>query len=102
MSQLILAGGLSDDILNLKKYQIASDTILPANGFLLFTQAMNFGVGANDSGNLAGFGLSEYGETIYLSSGSSGELNGKTTVFLNRLAHHLMEYLWVDLNQQML
>ena len=44
--------------------------------FVVFTQTNHFGVGANDSGNLEGFGLSEYGETIYLSSGASGELNG--------------------------
>ena len=68
---------LSDEQIQLKKYQITSGTTLyNANGFLVFTQTDHFGVGANDSGNLEGFGLSEYGETIYLSSGDSGELSG--------------------------
>ena len=67
---------LSDDETQLKKYQISSGTTLPANGFVVFTQTNHFGDGANDSGNLEGFGLSEYGETIYLSSGALGELSG--------------------------
>lgn len=67
---------LSDDNDQLKKYQIASGTTIPANGFIVFTQTNHFGVGATDLGNLEGFGLSEYGETLYLSSGAAGELNG--------------------------
>ena len=66
----------SDDETQLKKYQIASGTTVPADGFVVFTQTNHFGDGANDLGNLEGFGLSEYGETIYLSSGSLGELSG--------------------------
>ena len=67
---------LSDDKSQLKKYQIPSGTALAANGYIVFTQTSQFGVGAADAGNLEGFGLSEYGETIYLSSGASGELSG--------------------------
>lgn len=67
---------LSDDADALKKYQIANGTIIPAGGYLVFTQNNNFGVGANDTGNLSGFGLSELGETLFLSSGANGNLSG--------------------------
>ncbi len=67
---------LSDDKDELKKYQIAPETILAANGYTVFTQNGNFGTSSNDSGKVQDFGLSEYGESIYLSSGSEGELGG--------------------------
>lgn len=67
---------LSDNKDQLKKYQIAEGTIIPANGYVLYTQINHFGIGASDAGNLEGFGLSEHGETLFLSSGSDGELNG--------------------------
>jgi len=59
---------LSDDKQNLLKYRIADGTILAAGAYLMRTQADNFGVAAADAGCLVGFGLSEYGDDVYLSS----------------------------------
>jgi hypothetical protein len=53
---------LSDNDLNLTKYQIPSTTI-PANGYVVFTEAGNFG---------AYFALSENGETVYLTGKKDG------------------------------
>ncbi len=82
-SSPISIGGwfLSDDIEELKKYQIANGTIIPANGFITFTQNSNFGDNANDSGIISSFGLSEHGETLYLSSGIQGNLAGGYSIF---------------------
>lgn len=71
---------LSDDKEELKKYQIATGTLLPANGYLVFTQNGNFGTASNDQGKIQSFGLSEYGENVYLSSGSAGVLAGGYSV----------------------
>ncbi|NLH16751.1 MAG: hypothetical protein GX455_09235, partial [Phycisphaerae bacterium] len=62
---------------NKMKYEIASDTILPRNGFAVFYQDLHFGNPA-DPGCHAPFALSEGGETIYLQSGQGGALTGYT------------------------
>jgi hypothetical protein len=67
---------LSDSLDDLMKYQIASGTTLPAGGYIVFAQESNFGVTSSDPGKLTGFGLSELGETVFLSSGSEGILGG--------------------------
>jgi hypothetical protein len=59
---------LSDDVNSLLKYQFADGTVIAAGGYLLVTQTYNFGDGASDAGCLVGFGLSEYGDAVYLSS----------------------------------
>ncbi len=72
---------LSDDRDNLKKYQIAAGQSIPPYAYKVFTQDDNFGSLANDPGRLTGFGLSELGEDIYLSSGSGGNLTGGYSVW---------------------
>jgi len=67
---------LSDDLNDLKKYQIAAGTSIAAGGYRVFTQEANFGVSSADPGKITGFGLSELGETVFLSSGSNGTLSG--------------------------
>ena len=67
---------LSDNLDDLKKYQIASGTSIPAGGFAVFTQDAHFGLASSDPGKLTGFGLSELGESIFLSSGSDTNLSG--------------------------
>jgi hypothetical protein len=67
---------LSDSSDDLKKYQIASGTSIPAGGYIVFTQDANFGATATDPGKLTGFGLSELGEEVFLSSGTGGNLSG--------------------------
>ncbi|MCK4291551.1 MAG: lamin tail domain-containing protein [Planctomycetes bacterium] len=66
---------LSNDKENLAKYQIASDTWVPANGYRVFTATENF-ANLADPGTQVRFRLSELGETVYLSSGSGGNLAG--------------------------
>jgi hypothetical protein len=59
---------LSNDGLNLTKYQIATGTILPANGFILFNQQSNFGNAGNPGVSVA-FTLDEVnGAQIYLTN----------------------------------
>lgn len=67
---------LSDSIDELRKYQIAPGTLIAAHGYVVFTQQANFGVTSTDPGRLTGFGLSELGESVFLSSGSGGNLSG--------------------------
>ena len=71
---------LSDDPKELKKYRIAEGTSIPPYGYKVFTQDDNFGSSANDSGRLVGFGMSELGEGVYLSSGADGDLAGGYSV----------------------
>ncbi|MBI9016184.1 MAG: lamin tail domain-containing protein [Phycisphaerae bacterium] len=66
---------LSDSASNLQKYQIASNTIIPANGYIVFTQSDHFGNPLN-TGSLDQFALSENGETVCLSSGANDQLTG--------------------------
>ena len=67
---------LSDSLDDLKKYRIASGTSIAAGGYVVFNQEDNFGLTSSDPGKLTGFGLSELGESIFLSSGSGGSLSG--------------------------
>ncbi|HUT12474.1 MAG TPA: lamin tail domain-containing protein [Thermoguttaceae bacterium] len=68
---------LSDDIGQPQKFVIPGDpgtpfapgnTILPAGGYLVFNQVEHFGVGSGHPGSLIGFGLSEHGDEVILSS----------------------------------
>jgi hypothetical protein len=78
-SQAINIGGwfLSDDNRDpnvIRKYEIPPVTIIAAGGYQVFVQATSFG-------NLSQppekrFGLSEGGETVYLYSGSNGQVTG--------------------------
>lgn len=71
---------LSDDRNNLKKYRIAAGQSIAAYGYKVFTQDDNFGSLAADPGRLVAFGLSELGESVYLSSGTGGNLGGGYSV----------------------
>ena len=69
---------LSDDNdteLERMKYRITADTIVPANGYIVFNQNEHFGNTA-DPGCSQPFQLSENGEAVYLQSGSNGVLTG--------------------------
>ncbi|WP_246046722.1 lamin tail domain-containing protein [Pontiella desulfatans] len=57
---------LSDSRGNLQKYEIPAGTIIPANGYTVFTEYSHFG---------SAFALSEHGDSVYLSSGSGGSLS---------------------------
>ncbi len=72
--QAINIGGwfLSDTKLDLTKYQIAPDTWIPAQGYLVLTENDHFGVGSGDPGAHEPFALSEHGDDVYLSSNASG------------------------------
>jgi hypothetical protein len=61
---------------DLRKYQIRAGTVLGAGQHLLFTYDANFGPAAADPCRLIGFGLSEHGETVYLTSALNGTLTG--------------------------
>jgi hypothetical protein len=77
---------LSDDIDDLKKYEIASGTSIPANGYKVFTSVANFRNSGGDDGCHTEFGLSELGEDVYLSSGSGaygGDLSGGYSITEN-------------------
>lgn len=64
----------SNDLTTIRKYEIPADTILPGNGFLLFSEDVTFGSPALPADKQ--FGLSEAGETVHLFSGLSGEVTG--------------------------
>jgi len=66
---------LSDDDSDFTKYEIASGTAIPANGYIVFYEDIHFGNPAN-SGCHVPFALSENGETLYLHSGRDGQLTG--------------------------
>ncbi len=59
---------LSDDPAQPLKYTIAEGTILPAGGFLTFTEADNFGPDTGDPGSAEAFALSEHGDEVVLTS----------------------------------
>jgi PKD repeat protein len=66
---------LSDDALALQKYEFPEGSIVPAQGFLVVSEHLDF----NSAGNPAAlipFALSEGGEEVFLSSGSGGVLTG--------------------------
>ena len=66
---------LSDDEQDLKKYEIPDTTIIEPYGYIVFYEDLHFGNPATP-GSHSPFGLSENGETLYLHSGSNGELTG--------------------------
>jgi len=65
---------LSDDAEDLTKYQIgaAAPVGIDGGGFLVFTEAANFGQVAGDPGKSTFFALSEFGETVYLTCSPDG------------------------------
>jgi len=65
---------LSDDGSRLDKYRIADGTIIPAGEYLVFYEDMHFGEASADPGRLVPFALSDLGETVHLSSATSGVL----------------------------
>ena len=98
---------LSDDEQNLKKYEIPDVTIMEPYGYVVFYEDLHFGNASSSLGmkmflhpephyplftlsHIApplftlsgdeGFGLSENGETLYLNSGSDGELTGYSDI----------------------
>jgi hypothetical protein len=61
---------LSNDALNLTKYQIQPNTIIPANGFLVFTETQSFGnPAALGTGTAFNFGTLH--EDVYLTNNST-------------------------------
>jgi hypothetical protein len=66
---------LSDDEQDLKKYEIPATTIMEPYGYVVFYEDLQFG-NPDATGAHTPFGLSENGETLYLNSGSDGELTG--------------------------
>ncbi len=70
---------LSDDGTNLQKYRIPTGTVLPAGGYVVFNENANFGPLSTDPGRLVGFGLSDVGETVYLSSAVNNVLTDYRT-----------------------
>jgi hypothetical protein len=66
---------LSDDAADLKKYEIPDTTIIGPHGYIVFYEDLDFGF-SEAPGAHSPFGLSENGETLYLNSGSNGELTG--------------------------
>ncbi|MDH4203529.1 MAG: lamin tail domain-containing protein [Phycisphaerae bacterium] len=69
---------LSDDDssdINIRKYELQTGSIVPANGYLTLEQDVTFGNIAAPGCNIA-FGLSEGGETVYLYSGAAGAVTG--------------------------
>ena len=55
--------------------------MIPANAYIVFNQRDHFGVNASDPGVIEGFGLSEHGESIFLTSGEQGAITGEYSVF---------------------
>ncbi|MBN2685541.1 MAG: CotH kinase family protein, partial [Pontiellaceae bacterium] len=55
---------LSDDPKTPRKYRIADGTILPAHGYYVFYEDLNFGIESPDPGALIPFALSENGDTV--------------------------------------
>ncbi|MFH1370812.1 MAG: lamin tail domain-containing protein [Planctomycetota bacterium] len=59
---------LSDNDSNLMKYRFATGTTIPANGYIVVREDVNFGDAASDPGRLIPFALSENGEMVCLAS----------------------------------
>lgn len=70
---------LSDSASDLKKYRIPRGTIIPGDGYLVFYEDANFGVSSTDTNKITGFGLSDTGETVYLSSAVDDQLSDYQT-----------------------
>jgi len=75
--QAIDIGGwfLSDDVNDLTKYRLPTDTRIAGNGYVVLYQDKHFG-NTDDPGCKKPFALSRSGETLYLHSGSGGVLTG--------------------------
>jgi len=58
----------------IRKYEIPAGTIVPANGYLVFTEDTSFGSPLQPAEKR--FGLSENGETVFLFSGLDGQVTG--------------------------
>jgi hypothetical protein len=67
---------LSDDTDNLTKYRIKAGTILAPGAYLVLSSDANFGPASSDTGKIASFGFSEYGETAYLTSSDGTVFTG--------------------------
>ncbi len=65
---------LSDSASDLLKYRIPAGTIIPADGYLVFYENLNFGVASVDTNKITAFALSDVGETVYLSSAVNDQL----------------------------
>ena len=65
---------LSDSKSDLRKYQIAADTVLLPNGYLVFYENETFGEMSQDSGKRTAFALNENGDTVYLFAPGEGIL----------------------------
>jgi hypothetical protein len=70
---------LSDDKDDLKKFEIQTMPSIPSGWYVVFDQDSHFGDEDNPGCNTA-FALSENGESVYLTSGSGGELTGYSEV----------------------
>ncbi len=66
---------LSDNNSNFTKYAIATGTTIPANGYVVFHEVLDFG-NAADPGSNVQFAFSENGETAYLTSGDGTNITG--------------------------
>ncbi len=77
-SQPINIGGwwLSDSTTNLTKYQIAAGTTIAAGGYLVLSDAKNYGAGSGDPGAHTPFVLSKYGFSVCMSSNAGGVAGG--------------------------
>ncbi len=76
-SSAIDIGGwfLSDSGVNLLKYRIPVGTVIPSGGYLMLYENTNFGDLSVDPGRITPFGLSDIGETLYLSSAVNDQLS---------------------------
>ncbi len=69
---------LSDDANDPAKFIIADNTLLPAQGYMVFYQSVHFG-NNNNPGTQTPFGLSASGETFYVQAATQGEPLGFST-----------------------
>jgi hypothetical protein len=68
---------LSDSDIDRMKYEIAAGVSIPDNGYVVFYEDQHFN-NAADPGCHTPFGLSENGETVYITSGQGGVMTGYT------------------------
>ena len=69
---------LSDDVTDLQKFEIPSETIMAPHDYWVFYEDHDFG-DPNRSGSRVPFALSEHGEILQLYSGREGRLTGYST-----------------------
>lgn len=65
---------LSDSGADLLKYRIPVGTIIPAGGYVTFYENTNFGAASVDVNKITSFGISDVGETIFVSSAMNDQL----------------------------